>query len=156
MTANSLLKRSRTGQAALVGLLCLTVSPALAWEAKFGAVCTLTHKEEAAQVEVTYDPSIPEYAIAVTLNSTWEESVVFSLRFDGPQELTISTGRHRLSDDGATLIVRDRGFGNVLNGLEFNNIATALLGERDIVSVSLEGAAPEVQKFRACATGVST
>jgi hypothetical protein len=38
----------------------------------------------------------------------------------GPRGNMISTSRHALSDDGRTLSVSDRGFGNVLNGLEFN------------------------------------
>lgn len=42
----------------------------------------------------------------------------------------------------------DRGFGNVLDGLEFNETATALLGDQAVV-LSLEGAAPAVQSFRA-------
>jgi hypothetical protein len=61
----------------------------------------------------------------------------------------ISTGRHVLSEDGRTLSVRDRGFGNVLNGLEFNVVALAATGDR-VVSIDLDGAAPEVAAFRAC------
>ena len=43
----------------------------------------------------------------------------------------------------------DRGFGNVLNGLEFNDTAIAIAGETR-VPFSLAGAAPEIQAFRAC------
>lgn len=67
----------------------------------------------------------------------------------GPVSNMISTNRHTLSNDDATLTVTDRGFGNVLDGLEFNETATALLGEQAVV-LSLEGAASAVQAFRAC------
>ncbi len=36
-------------------ILLLTASSALAWEARSGDVCELTHEGEAAQVRVTYD-----------------------------------------------------------------------------------------------------
>jgi hypothetical protein len=47
--------------------------------------------------------------------------------------------------------VSDRGFGNVLDGLEFNQVALAATGDR-VVSIDLDGAAPEVAAFRACIT----
>jgi hypothetical protein len=74
------------------------------------------------------------------------------MRFDGPRGNTITTDQHVISGGGATVTVTDRGFGNVLNGLEYNRIATALLGDR-AVAVSLDGAAPAVREFRACAKG---
>ncbi|MBO6707236.1 MAG: hypothetical protein JJ912_14180, partial [Roseitalea sp.] len=77
-----------------------------------------------------------------------------AMRFDGPIGLTITTDRHIASDEGRSLTVTDSGFGNVLNGLEFNHTATALLGDR-AVPVSLDGAAPAVQDFRACAAGLN-
>ncbi len=134
-------------------LLALTATPVLAWEFSPRDVCELRHKEAAADVLITYDPGAREYAIAVTLNRPWLPGSVFSIRFDGPRGMKISTERHRISEGGKTLTVKDRGFGNVLNGIEFNGTATALLGEQ-AVTVTLDGAGPAVRAFRACADGV--
>jgi hypothetical protein len=49
-------------------------------------------------------------------------------------------------------ILKDSGFGNVLDGLEFNNIATATLGN-EAVTFGLENADPAVRAFRACTAG---
>jgi hypothetical protein len=128
----------------------ISVSPAAAWEFTPLPVCTLSHQTDQARVIVTYDPRLPEaYAIAVTGPAAWPDAPVFSMRFDGPRGLTISTDRQQLSDGGRTLSVTDTGFGNVLNGLEFNNTATALAGDIS-VPFPLAGAAPEVRAFRAC------
>ena len=43
----------------------------------------------------------------------------------------------------------------MLNGLEFNDTATALLGDR-AVAFALDGAGPAVRAFRACTAGQST
>ena len=125
-------------------------SPAAAWEFSPSPICTLTHATEAAEVRVTYDARIPEYAIEISRRDTpWIPGPVFAIRFDGPRGLTISTDRHTFSDDNRALTAADSGFGNVLNGLEFNDTATALLTDQ-AVTIPLAGAAPEVQKFRAC------
>ena len=137
-----------------LAVLLLTATPALAWEARSGHVCELTHEGQAARVRVTYDSAIPEYAIAITPDRPWSSGPIFAIRFDGPRGLTISTDRHVILGDGATLSVTDRGFGNVLNGLEFNETATVLLGDRAI-AFALDGAGPAVRAFRACATGTS-
>ncbi len=133
--------------------LLLFATPALAWEFTPGEVCELRHRESAAEVLITYDFAVPEYAIAVTLNGAWSPGSVFAIRFDGPRGMTISTDRHVISGDGKTLTVKDRGFGNVLNGIEFNETATALLNNQGIV-VTLDGAGPAVRAFRACANGL--
>jgi hypothetical protein len=88
-----------------------------------GRLCTLDHSGAEAEVRLTYDPSLPEYTIAIRVAEPWPEAAVFAMRFDGPQGNMISTGRHSLSGDGLTLSVSDRGFGNVLDGLEFNEVA---------------------------------
>ncbi|MDJ0824836.1 MAG: hypothetical protein QNJ16_04970 [Rhodobacter sp.] len=133
--------------------LALLATPLHAWEFTANPVCTLTHTAKSIEVTVTYDPRQAEaYAIAVTQPAPWPAAPVFSIHFDGPRGLTISTARHRLSNDNATLTVSDTGFGNVLNGLEFNATATAVLGDTE-VPVSLEGAAPAVREFRACSEG---
>jgi hypothetical protein len=129
-----------------LAVLLLTTAPALAWEARSGRICELVHEGESASVRVTYDPAIPEYAIAITPGRPWRQGPIFAMRFDGPRGSTITTDRHVVSGDGATLSVTDGGFGNVLNGLEFNHTATALLGDR-AVAVPLEGAAPSRSRF---------
>jgi hypothetical protein len=136
-----------------LAVLLLTSSPALAWEARSGHICELTHEGEAALVRVTYDPAIPEYAIAITPDRSWSPGPIFTIRFDGPRDVTISTDRHVILGDGATLTVTDRGFGNVLNGLEFNHTATALLGDQT-VAFTLDGAGPAVRAFRVCTTSL--
>lgn len=133
--------------------LCLTLlaaAPAPAWEARIGAICTLTHATETAETVLTYDPALPEYTITIRLRgATWPDAPRFALRFDGPRGMTITTDRHVLSEGGAALTVTDRGFGNVLDGLQFNDTATAIAGEAAAV-LPLAGAAPAVQAFRDC------
>lgn len=132
--------------------LLLTAAPALAWETRSGRICELIHDGQNASVRVTYDPSVPQYSIAISPEFPWSHGPVFAMRFDGPRGNTITTDRHVISGGGTTLTVTDSGFGNVLNGLEFNHTATALLGDRT-VAVSLDGAAPAVRDFRACTMG---
>ena len=133
--------------------LLLLASPAAAWEFTPVPVCTLSHEDGGSQVEVTYDPRRAEaYEIALTLPGGWTPGPVFALSFTGGRDLTISTNRHRLGAGGATLSVSDTGFGNVLDGLEFNATATALIADQ-AVSVSLAGAAEEVRRFRDCTEG---
>ncbi len=137
----------------LIALMFLA-SPASAWVASVdGPVCRLSHEMDAGSVEVTHDPrrALP-YAIEVTSEEPWVAAPVFAMRFDGPGQLTITTDRHTLSDDAASLTVMDRGFGNVLRGLESNFVAMAVLGNFAI-TIPLDGAPPEVAKFRACALG---
>lgn len=130
-------------------LLLLSAAPAMAWQVVPGNICEIRHAQDSAAVSVTYDLESLDYAIAITRGEPWVASAVFALRFNGPVSNMISTNRHTLSDDNSTLTVTDRGFGNVLDGLEFNETATALLGEQ-VVVLSLAGAAPAVQAFRAC------
>ncbi len=135
----------------LAVVLCLLALPADAWEFTPAPVCTLSHETPDATVTLTWDPRRPEpYAIAVTRGASWAGAPVFAMRFDGPRGNTIVTDRHAISDGGRTLTVTDRGFGNVLDGLEFNDSATALLGE-EAVPFPLDGAAGPVRAFRACA-----
>jgi hypothetical protein len=63
--------------------------------------------------------------------------------------ISISTDRHRLSNENRTVSVIDSGFGNVLNGLQFNEFATIGLGTQ-LIDVPLIDAAGAVAKFRAC------
>ncbi|MEM9394874.1 MAG: hypothetical protein AAGA38_13520 [Pseudomonadota bacterium] len=136
----------------LVIAFALLPLPALAWEAGYeGSLCTLTHSEETAEVRLTYNPAGPLYSIALTSPGPWPQADVFGITFNGPAGLTISTNRQTLSNSGRTLTVSDTGFGNVLSGLELNATAVAFSGDMAL-PFSLEGAAPEVAKFRTCLT----
>jgi len=131
----------------IIALLALT-SPAFAWEYTPLPVCTVSHESDQGTLELTYDPANAEpYSIAVTRPGAWSGARIFGLRFDGPNALTITTDRHGIEDK--TLTVRDQGFGNVLNGLEFNSTVTAFDGDTT-VTFSLDGAAPEIARFRDC------
>lgn len=138
----------------VLAVLLLTTAPVLAWEAKSGRICELTYDGVNASVRVTYDPAVPEYSIAVTSQRPWPNDPIFAMRFDGPRGNTITTGRQVISRDGTTVTVTDSGFGNVLNGLEFNQTATAVLGDRT-VTVPLDDAGPAVRDFRVCASGLN-
>ncbi|MEM6677128.1 MAG: hypothetical protein AAF675_04560 [Pseudomonadota bacterium] len=137
-----------------LAFLSLAASPAGAWEFTPNPICTLAQASEVSSVTVTYDPRVPEYAIALRRTVPWPKDAVFAIRFEGPRGLTISTSRHQLSEGGTVLTVTDRGFGNVLDGLQFNETATALTGSAAL-TVPLEGAAQEVEKFRACTKAAS-
>lgn len=129
--------------------LILTASPVSAWEFTPGQPCLLNHAQSDIAVELTHDPTQPLFSITLTKAQPWPVADVFSLRFEGPAGLTISTNRHQLGNDGRSLTVTDRGFGNVLMGLSFNQTAVALIGDQ-AVSFSLEGAAPPTEAFREC------
>jgi hypothetical protein len=134
--------------------LCLFASPAWAWEFTPDPICTLSREAEGSSVVVTYDLRVPEYAISLRRAVPWPSAPTFSIRFDGPRGFTISTARHRLSDGGMALTVTDKGFGNVLDGLRYNETAIAVTGSATL-PVPLSGAAPAVEAFRACALAPS-
>jgi hypothetical protein len=139
---------------ALCLCLALAPGPALAWTFSPDPVCTLAHDDPAVRIVVIHDPGPGDYAITLTLTgAVWPESPAFHITFQGPRPLTIGTGSHALSDDRRSLTVRDTGFGNVLNGLEFNADALAFAGDRR-VPFSLSGAADPVRAFRTCARGL--
>ncbi|MDA7428097.1 hypothetical protein PGB28_06485 [Primorskyibacter aestuariivivens] len=125
-------------------LLALLATPAIAWEFSPTPICILRNDGNVA-TEVTYDGTL--YAIHLTRADGWPTAPVFAIRFEGAAPLTISTSRHVI--DGTTLTVTDRGFGNVLSGLQFNHTATALIGDL-AVPIDLSGAADPVRAFRDC------
>ena len=131
---------------ALLTSACIA-TPALAWEFTPTPICTLTHTEASANVELAYDHSTALYTISITAPQGWPSDPAFSIRFDGPQASTISTTLHQIGGD--TISVSDSGFGNVLDGLEFNNSATAFT-DTTSATVSLDGAAGPVARFRVC------
>jgi len=127
----------------------LMVAPAHAWEFTPGQPCLLTHETAEARVELTYDPTAPFYTITITRDAPWPEAAQFGMGFAGPQGRQIGTDRHVLSDGNRTLTVTDRGFGNVLDGLQFNQRAYAYTGDT-VIGFDLDGAAGPVAAFRAC------
>lgn len=58
-------------RAVLVIVFSLWCAPALAWEVTFGAICILEHGTEDSTVRLTFDPTKPEYSIAVTRRGPW-------------------------------------------------------------------------------------
>lgn len=141
------------------GLLLLFLAvpaPLWAWDFTAIPVCTIAEDTPDLSVRVTYDPSLAEpYAITITRPTPWPVTDTFGLRFDGPAGMTIGTSRHELSPDQRSLTVTDTGFGNVLDGLALNQMATALAGET-AVPLDLSGAAPAVEAFRTCGVVPST
>jgi hypothetical protein len=133
-------------------LVTVPAGPAPAWEIRPGPVCEMAHEGESGTVRVTYDPAIGEYAITLTrMRGPWPDAAAFAITFRGAEGLTISTGRHVLSEGGRALTVRDRGFGNVLRGLEAGGSARAFAGAAEM-EIDLAAAPPVVAAFRACRT----
>lgn len=132
-----------------LSLLMSMAQTANAWEFTPGLPCLLTHTAGATEIELTYDPAGPLYSISITQSTPFQNADIFAMQFDGARPIAISTDRHRLSNGNRTVTVMDRGFGNVLNGLQFNQTATATLGTQ-LVPMSLENAADPVAAFRAC------
>ena len=128
----------------------LFASPAAAWEFSASPICTLTDTSEAGEITVTYDPAITEYAIIVTLpEGRWINAPTFGMAFANDRPISIQTDQHSISPDGRSITVKDRGFGNVLNGLEFNSRAYAILGDTT-VDIDLTGIGPAITAFRDC------
>ena len=121
----------------------------MAWDFTPGLPCVLTHETAQAGIELTYDPTKPLYSVTIRTDQPLSDTGVFAMRFDGPASLTISTTRHVLSGDGRAVTVVDTGFGNVLNGLQLNTTATALIGD-SAFSFPLTGAEEPVAAFRLC------
>ena len=134
---------------AAVWALVLLAPTARAWEFTPGLPCLLTAETESAEIVLTHDPTQPLYSVTIRRAQPFAPAEVFAMRFDGPAGLTITTTRHRLSEDGRAVTVTDTGFGNVLNGLQYNSAATAILGDQ-AVSFPLAGAPEPVAAFRDC------
>ena len=130
-------------------LLALLPAQAQAWTFTPGLICRLTHETQDARIELTYDPAIPLYSVTVTAPQPLAEEPVFSMRFIGPRGGMISTPRHTFNADGTAVTAEDSGFGNVLDGLQFNDTAEAVLGSTTL-TFPLQGAAEPVAAFRAC------
>lgn len=135
--------------------LVLFTSQAHAWVFTPGLVCRLEHETASARMELTYDPAAPLYTVTLTTPAVLPAAPIFSMRFMGAAGRAISTDRHKVSPDGKSVTAADRGFGNVLDGLQFNDVVEAVIG-RTTLTFPLEGASGPVAQFRACevATGV--
>ena len=132
----------------LVCLFFCSPLPAAAWEFSPAPICTLTHSTPDVDILLTYDQSIAEYALTLTLTAgEWLPSPTFGIGFKGGYQNTLGTSRHRI--EGSSLRVADAGFGNVLDGLEFADRATAFT-DRLAISIPLDGIAAPMQAFRAC------
>lgn len=128
----------------------LLATPAAAWEFSASPICTLTNASAEGEITVTYDASLPEYTVTVTLPAgAWPSDPTFGMAFAGERPNTIQTNFFTRSADGRSLTVRDRGFGNVLNGLQFNTRAYAILGDTT-VGFALDGIGPAIEAFRDC------
>ena len=137
-----------------LALLLLLPTSLHAWEFTPGLPCRLSHATAEATIELTYDPTQPLYTVTVTRSAPWPQSDAFQMQFDGPRALRIGTDRHQLSEDGRALTVADVGFGNVLDGLQFNTTTTAIAGETSI-TFPLNGIAQPLAAFRACPVPLS-
>lgn len=143
-------QKLRKKYAPLAAILALLAAPALAWDFSPFPVCTLTHEAPSGTITVAKDLSNPvPYTIAITRPAPWPEAPTFSIDFQGNAPLRIGTDRHALSNQGHTLSVSDTGFGNVLAGLKFNSMGTAVSGAAT-VTFKLEGAPKAVAAFEAC------
>ena len=129
-------------------VLILT-TPAHAWEFTPGVPCLLTHDTGATQIELTYDPRQPLYSITVSQDAAMPDSPFFAMRFDGPRPNTIASARHEMGNNNRSVTVTDTGFGNVLDGLQYNISTTIILAET-MLTVSLKDASGPVQLFRDC------
>lgn len=131
-------------------LIATIASPTMAWEFAETEVCTVFHDDPAATVTLTFDPATGVYDIALTLKSaTWGDGANFRILFEGANPIAIGTERQNISDDGMTLNVFDSGFGNVLDGIQFNDRMTATLGDQSVV-IPLDGAKDPMAAFRLC------
>lgn len=126
-----------------------TASAAGAWEFTPGTPCILAYETDNAEVELTYDPTEPLYTISLTQSTAFPIESIFEMQFLGSRSISIATNQHKLSNAGRTLTVTDHGFGNVLDGLQFNDTAIATLGNQ-VIELPLKDAAGPVARFREC------
>ncbi|MBL4628189.1 MAG: hypothetical protein JKY00_09155 [Roseicyclus sp.] len=105
--------------------------------------------EDGADIRLTFDPSLPLHTITLAGPAPWPAPPTFEIWFEGVQSNFTHPNRHVVSPDRRRLNVSDRGFGNLLDGLQFNHTTTAISAEITLM-VSLGRAASAVAAFRAC------
>lgn len=129
--------------------MALMPLPAIAWDFSPDPICTLRHTDVGNSVVVTFDPTTPLYTLSVTLDEGGWSDGAFTIRFLNGSPPQIGTTRQTLSEDGQTLTVTDRGFGNVLDGLGSGVIAEMNVAQSG-VTIPLDGIEPALAAFRAC------
>jgi hypothetical protein len=122
---------------------------AQAWTFTPGLICRLSHETQDAAIALTYDPSGPLYSLTISRAEPLPKVEPFVMRFNGPAGRVISTNNHSFNTDQTAVTAQDKGFGNVLDGLQFNDTAEAILGTTTL-TFPLQGAADPVAQFRAC------
>ncbi|SEQ01044.1 hypothetical protein SAMN05428995_102302 [Loktanella sp. DSM 29012] len=131
-------------------LLTCAAQSAAAWTFKADPICKMIQPTGGGSITVTYDPATGEYAMMLTLvTDHWVPSDRLTMAFIGARPFQISTDRHFLSDNDTRLTVTDTGFGNVLDGLQFNDVAQVRSGDQTM-TIPLAGAAEAVAAFRNC------
>ena len=148
--------RSGSMRAILTTCLVALTAPVSAWEFTETDICTVTHDAADVTVTLTFDPATDIYDIALALSSaTWGDGSNFRIVFDGPNPIAIGTDRQNINDGRTTLNVSDSGFGNVLDGIQFNRQMTASLGAQSI-TIPLAGAAEPMVAFRLCPSAATS
>ena len=132
-------------------LFLLLPLQAQAWTFTPGLICRLSHETPDARIELTFDPSAPLYSVTISRDAALPRVEPFVMRFIGSAGRVISTNRHSFTADATAVTAQDSGFGNVLDGLQFNDTAEAILGTTTL-HFSLDGAAEPTAAFRACET----
>ncbi|MEM7243261.1 MAG: excinuclease ABC subunit B [Pseudomonadota bacterium] len=137
------------------GLSLLFVSEfASAWTFSPDPICRVTEKQQLIEIDLTYDHATEIYAIAFTkTEAPWAQSQEFSIRFEGPRPKLIRTNRHQFSADGFTLTASDTGFGNVLDGLQYNTLAALQTGDERIF-IQIHKSFPAIEAFRKCVDAI--
>ncbi len=107
-------------------------------------MCTVTDATSQTALKMTFDGQI--YALHLTHPDGWVNADVFAIRF-APNGPFIQTTRHEIN--GNTLSVADAGFGNVLRGLQINQLAQVMLGDT-ARQIDLNGAFEPVEAFKNC------
>ena len=71
-------------------ILVILASPATAWEFSPAPICTLTDTSDAGTLTVTYDASLPEFTITITLpEGQWSDAPGFAMAFAGKSVRTV-------------------------------------------------------------------
>ena len=124
-------------------------SPALAWDFSTSPICTVINRGSDTSLKLTFDGEL--YVLRLSHLEGWQNAKVFAIRF-APNGPFIQTTRHQI--DGQTLSVSDAGFGNVLKGLQNNQVAQVLLGET-VRDIDLSGAYTPFENFKNCKPGAA-
>ena len=135
-------------------IFLMSTSAAFAWNFTPDPICRVTEKQDLLEINLTYDHATEIYAIAFTKSEApWEQGAQFSIRFEGPRPKLIRTNRHEFSADGYTLTASDTGFGNVLDGIQYNTLAAIQTGDERIF-IQIHKSFPAMEAFRKCVKAI--